>query len=190
MTGYRFNDSYARTGGVLGGSSSGSTPTAWGCLGYRNSAATHYGGYFTSYTSGTGFDDEGTGIGIGATGSLMGGWIKGKYYGAHVTGTRYALYTDGNSYTNGVSAVLQETDGVREAAYVPVSENVDVYASGVAELSDGNEASQRSKYSAENIRRDDGPVGAYAGFAGRFFAETHRIYLPAQRRALQQQPRT
>ncbi|MEO0080937.1 MAG: hypothetical protein ABIL25_01425 [candidate division WOR-3 bacterium] len=128
-------DDYGRTAGAFGGmilNSSGLIGT-WGALGYYSSTSARYGGYgTTAWTSGSG-----DGFGCGWYGGLMGGWLRGDVYGAHVKGNRYALYTDGNSYTNGVSAVLHNTGTKREATYVPTSVNVEVYASGISELKDG-----------------------------------------------------
>lgn len=148
VAGYRFDDSYNRTGGVIGGSSSGNPPSQWGSLGYRNSGGTHYGGYFTNYTSGSGFrrptpdnysGETRSGIGFGASSDFMGGWVQGDLYGLHLKGSRYASYTDGNAYINGVQTTLHENgDGERAFAFTNLSTDVTVMASGTGNLVSGS----------------------------------------------------
>ncbi|MBN2057063.1 hypothetical protein JW905_19200 [bacterium] len=127
---------YNRCGGTFGGYSAGSI---WGCLCYKNSANNSYGGYFTSYTSGSGkvVGDVVAGIGLSASGNLLGGWLRGETYGQYVRGKRYGQYVHGDTYTNGVVASIQETGGERLTVYAPASETIDIYAYGVAMLDAG-----------------------------------------------------
>ena len=148
VAGYRFDDSYNRGAGVFGGSSSANPPTQWGALGYRNSGATHYGGYFTNYTSGSGrrrptpenyLGETRQDIAFGAASTFMGGWVQGDLYGLHIKGSRYASYTDGDAYFNGVQAVLHNSDGENRAyAFTNLSTDVTVMASGTGRLEAGS----------------------------------------------------
>ncbi len=117
-------------GGVLGRLTMDVT---WGALGYVSSGNSYYGGAGSTAWNTGAYD----GFGCGWYGGLMGGWLKGNVYGATLSGPRYALYTTGNNYTSGYWAVMHNTGSHREAGYVPISTNVDVYASGVAELQNG-----------------------------------------------------
>ena len=127
-----------RSGGTFGADTSG---TPWGCLAYRNSGSNLYGGYFTSYTSGSGLaaeDEPAAGIGLGAVGDLMGGWVRGGYYGLFVRGSRYGQYVQGDSYISGCDAAIKRTkSGKRVVTYAPASESPDVYAYGIGQLSNG-----------------------------------------------------
>ena len=139
VAGYRYNDGYNRTGGIIGGSSTGNPPTAWGSLGYRNSAAVHYGGYFTSSTTGAGFMPEGVsaGVGSGSFGTLMGFWSRGGVFGFTSSGELYAAYHAGDVYTSGHQAELVRTGDERIAAYALTSTEVKVYDDGKAALVGG-----------------------------------------------------
>ncbi len=132
-----FNDNdLSRCGGVLGGQSSGSY---WGSLGYKNSSLTSYGGYFTSYTSGTGKNSQAsTGIGIGAWGDLIGADIHGKVYGVYAEGENYSMYSNGPVYKNNIDVHLQQNGtGTNTVLFTNVSTDVTVQTSGYATLSDG-----------------------------------------------------
>ncbi len=134
--GHNGND-YTRCGGVLGADWDG---VWWGSLGYKNSGGSTYGGYFSSYTSGTGKNKDGTavGIGMGAWGDLFGADIHGKVYGAYVEGSNYALYSKGDVFTNGMDVHLQETETPSMAVlYTNVSTDVTVQTSGFAALVGG-----------------------------------------------------
>jgi len=126
-----------RTGAVMG-----NDYYAWGALGYEISGgANDYGGYFTSYATGSGKSTEKTSVGIGVYGDLMGGWIRGNLYGLTLKGERYSLYVDGQTITNDV--IMNVTDvGETEkvVTYVPTTENPQIFLSGVGELSEGKAA--------------------------------------------------
>jgi len=130
---------YIRSGATFGAEPTGTTP--WGCLAYRNSGGNLYGGYFTSYTSGSGLaaeDEPAAGIGLGAVGDLMGGWVRGGYYGLFVRGSRYGQYVQGDSYFSGCIAGIKQTEsGKRVVTYAPASESPDVYAYGIGQLYNG-----------------------------------------------------
>lgn len=134
-TGYNYNDNN-RCGGVLGAQEQGSY---WGSLAYKSSGGTGYGGYFSSYSSGSGKSSQAfTGIGIGAYGDLMGADIHGTVYGTYTRGDNYALYADGDLYRNGLDIHLQ--DNGREqltVLYTSVSPSVSIQTSGFATLSAG-----------------------------------------------------
>jgi hypothetical protein len=134
-SGYNYND-YTRCGGVLGAEQSG---FYWGSLGYKNSGATSYGGYFTSYTSGSGKSSQADiGIGIGAWGDLMGADIHGKVYGVYAEGGNYAMYSNGVVFKNNLDVHLQENGTeTNTVLYTNVSTDVTVQTSGYATLSDG-----------------------------------------------------
>jgi len=157
--GYRFDDGNNRTGGVIGGSSSGNPPTQWGSLGYRNSAGTHYGVYGSSaYASGGGRarptpgglgEGQAAHMGLGIHGDLFGGWIRGNYGGLMVKGGElFSSYTDGIAINNAVSVTLSETGrgDERVASYSVQSMNVDIYDRGVERLDSG---SRRVEFSDE-----------------------------------------
>ncbi len=121
----------------------------WGCLAYKNSGNNSYGGYFTSYTSGSGLAADSrvaAGIGFGATGDLLGGWVRGENYGLFVRGVRYGQYVQGDSYISGCDATIRRTDsGKRVVTYAPASESADVYAYGIGQLCNGAAAIQFSQ---------------------------------------------
>ena len=134
--GFNYND-YSRCGGVLGAVEWGGY---WGSLGYKSSGLLTYGGYFTSYTSGTGKSSQpSTGIGIGAWGDLMGADIHGKVYGVYAEGENYATYSNGPVYKNNLDVHLQENGaGANTVLYTNVSTEVTVQTSGYATLTSGH----------------------------------------------------
>ncbi|MFH1120713.1 MAG: hypothetical protein V1775_12900 [Bacteroidota bacterium] len=134
-SGFNYND-YGRCGGILGAEQGG---FYWGSLGYKNSALTNYGGYFTSYTIGGGKSSQAnTGIGIGAWGDLMGADIHGKIYGIYAEGGNYAMYNNGVVFKNNLDVHLQENGTETSTVlYTNVSTDVTVQTSGYATLSDG-----------------------------------------------------
>jgi hypothetical protein len=143
--GYRFNDAN-RSGGVIGGSSTGNTPTAWGSLGYRNSGGTHFGMYGSAQNAtwgnnfGGGYmatDNILTGIGLGGYGGIMGGWTRGEVMGHVSAGELFASYNLGNEYTSGYTAEIVKVDDKRVAAYTMTSTDIKVYHDGVATLTNG-----------------------------------------------------
>ncbi|MFC1683811.1 hypothetical protein ACFL0G_06375, partial [Candidatus Zixiibacteriota bacterium] len=133
--GHNWND-FTRCGGTLGARYDGSY---WGSMGYKNSGSSTYGGYFTSYTSGTGKGDQAAlGIGLGAWGDLFGADIHGQVYGAYLEGGHYASYSNGDVFKNGMDVHLQETEELSMAVlYTNVSTDVTVQTSGFASLSGG-----------------------------------------------------
>lgn len=136
LAGYNPDD-YDRCGGVIGSRSDG---YVWGSLGYRSSGSTYYGGYFTSYTSGTGKDrkEAATGTGIGAWGDLLGADIHGNIYGTYTEGENYALFSDGAVINNGLEVHLQDNgSATRTVLYTNASTDVTVQTSGIAVLSGG-----------------------------------------------------
>ncbi|MDQ7780491.1 MAG: hypothetical protein RDV41_12415, partial [Planctomycetota bacterium] len=167
VAGYRFDDAYNRTGGVFGGSSSADPPTAWGSLGYRNSAGSHYGAYWTSSGSGGGFlgDNVQTGIGSGGYGGVMGGWVRGEVLGFTAAGELYASYNVGNEYTSGVQADIVTLPEKRVAVYANTSTDVKVYADGIAQLSDGTCEVKFAEAFAEVISKDSRPTVAITSLA-------------------------
>lgn len=139
VAGYRDNDPYYRGGGVIGGSSYSLLPT-WGSLGYKSSAGTHFGGYFTSSTTGSGKSPNEVMIncGIAAWGDLFGADIHGKIYGMFVEGGNYAIYSNGVTYKNNLDVHLQENgSNTFSVLYTSVSNEVTVQTSGVVALSNG-----------------------------------------------------
>jgi len=135
VAGYSYLD-YNRSGGCIGAYYSGSY---WGSLGYKNSGGSYYGGYFTSYTSGTGKEDQvSLGVGLGAWGDLFGADIHGKVYGAYVEGGNYGLYSHGTVFKDDLDVHLQHGRG-RETSvlYTNVSTDVTIQTSGFATLSGG-----------------------------------------------------
>jgi hypothetical protein len=134
-SGFNYND-FTRCGGILGAEQGGSY---WGSLGYKNSAGTGFGGYFSSYTSGGGKSNQAnTGIGIGAWGDLLGADIHGKVYGIYAEGENYAMFSNGPVYKNDLDVHLQENgSGINTVLYTNVSTDVTVQTSGYATLSSG-----------------------------------------------------
>jgi hypothetical protein len=111
----------------------------WGALGYKNSGLSTFGGYFSSYSSGTGKSTQAsTGIGIGAWGDLIGADIHGKVYGVYAEGENYALYSNGPVYKNNLDVHLQEnSSGTNTVLFTNVSSDVTVQTSGYSTLSGG-----------------------------------------------------
>jgi hypothetical protein len=135
VAGYSYID-YDRSGAGFGGKYSGTT---WGCMAYQRTGGSEYGGYFTSYTSGSGKDDgPQVNNGIGAYGDLFGADIHGKVYGAFIEGGNYACYENGTVFKNGLDVHLQE-NGTKENSvlYTNVSTDVTVQTSGYANLNSG-----------------------------------------------------
>jgi len=131
--GFNYND-YERSGGILGANSSGSY---WGSLGYKNSSNTTYGGYFTSYTSGSGDNIANSGNGIGAWGDLFGADIHGKIYGTYTEGENYGLFSNGKVFKNDLDVHLQKTGNENTILYTNVSTEVTIQTSGYASLING-----------------------------------------------------
>ncbi len=141
VAGYRYDDTYNRGGGVIGGSSSATTPTAWGSLGYKNSTGTHYGGYWTSSSTGTGYSANNAsvaGIGSGGYGDLLGTWSKGDLIGMITKGELFSQYNVGNVYTSGTQVDIVNTGNERIPAYSVTSREMLVYDRGYASMQ-GNE---------------------------------------------------
>jgi len=134
-SGFNYND-YNRCGGILGAEAGGAY---WGSLGYKNSANTGYGGYFTSSSSGGGKSSQAnTGIGIGAWGDLMGADIHGKVYGTYTEGENYAMYANGVVFKNNLDVHLQDNGtNTNTVLYTSVSTDVTIQTSGFATLSGG-----------------------------------------------------
>jgi len=136
VAGYQY-DGGTRNGGVFG---SDEYATYWGSLGYRTSSSMGYGGYFTSYTQGSGKSNQTTesGIGIGSWGSLMGADIHGKIYGMYVEGENYAMYSHGIVFKDNLDIHLQDNgSGTNTVLYTYVSTDVCIQTCGVATLSNG-----------------------------------------------------
>lgn len=167
ISGFNYND-YTRCGGILGAEWNG---VYWGSLGYRNSSGTEYGGYFSSYTTGSGKSDEvSVGIGMGAWGDLFGADIHGKIYGLYAEGDNFALYSHGVTYKDNVDVHLQE-NGTEERTvlYTSTSTDVTVQTSGKAVLNGGrasiafDPAFTRSLASEESLVITVTPVGESNG---------------------------
>jgi hypothetical protein len=136
VTGYSDND-YYRTGGVFGAQTAGSY---WGALGYKSSGNTTYGGYFTSYLTGSGKSGPQPmiGIGVGAWGDLMAADFHGKIYGIYSEGGNYAMFSHGVTYKDNLDVHLQEnSDGSNTVMYTNVSTDATIQTSGIATLSEG-----------------------------------------------------
>jgi len=129
----------SRSGGLIGSEYNASV---WGSLGYRDSGGTLYGGYFTSYTTGSGLREPGdeaeTGIGLGAWGDLLGADIHGHVYGTYTEGEHYGLFSHGAIVRDDLDVHLQKTESEETAVlFTNVSTDVSVYTSGTARLVDG-----------------------------------------------------
>jgi hypothetical protein len=137
-SGFNYMD-YTRCGGVLGAEQGG---YVWGSLGYKTSGSAYYGGYFTSYTSGTGKDSQANiGIGIGAWGDLIGADIHGKVYGIYAEGENYAMFSNGPIYRNNLDIHLQDNGtGTNTVLYTNVSTDATIQTCGVATLSNGTKS--------------------------------------------------
>ncbi len=129
--------SYIRSGGVLGANNVG---TIWGSLSYKNSGGTEYGGYFTTFTSGTGkVNDASIDVGLGAWGDLFGADIHGNIYGLFAEGNNYAMFANGDVYNNGLEIHLQQTEENQNTPlYTLVSEDAMVQTCGYATLNNGS----------------------------------------------------
>ncbi|MBW6461326.1 MAG: hypothetical protein K0B08_12210, partial [Bacteroidales bacterium] len=131
---------YSRSGGTIGGTYSGTTP--WGCLAYKNSSGSSYGGYFTSSTTGTGksYQSGNTqiNIGIGSWGDLFGADIHGNIYGIFTEGSHYGLFSNGHVFRNKLDVHLQQNeDQTNTVLFSNVSTDVTVQTSGYGQLSAG-----------------------------------------------------
>jgi len=129
-----------RCGGVLGSYSDAGGDRGWGALAYNDSGGNFYGGYFTSYTSGSGFmNNNGSpvGIGSGSYGGLVGSWSRGEIMGHISSGDLFADYNIGNSYTSGHHAEIVTVAEKRVAAYPMTSTEVMVYKTGRGKLENG-----------------------------------------------------
>jgi hypothetical protein len=129
-----------RSGGTIGGTYSGTTP--WGCLAYKNSSGSSYGGYFTSSTTGTGKSyqsgDTQINIGIGSWGDLYGADIHGNIYGTFTEGSHYGLFSNGHVFRNDLDVHLQQNeDQTITILFSNVSTDVTVQTSGYGQLSAG-----------------------------------------------------
>ena len=154
--GANYND-YDRCGGVIGSNYSG---TYWGSLGYTNSGGTNYGGYFTSSTTGVGFNSTGAmaaGIGYGGYGDMLGSWSRGEVAGQIVTGELFSSYNLGNTYTSGTQVELVNTGTEKTAAYSVTSREMTVYDKGFASLS-GNEVEVSFDRTYSKLLADERPV--------------------------------
>ncbi len=136
VAGFSYLD-YNRSGATFGGIHSGAAP--WGCLGYKTSGGTLYGGYFTTSGSGTGKSlTVMINSGISSWGDLFGADIHGKVYGAYLEGEDYASFANGNVFKNGLDIHLQkEENGEQVTLYTNVSTDVTVQTCGYANLSGG-----------------------------------------------------
>ncbi|MCF8368635.1 MAG: hypothetical protein K9G76_06300 [Bacteroidales bacterium] len=135
VAGYSYLD-YARSGGNFGGNNSG---TIWGSLAYKNSGNTSYGGYFTTYISGSGKDNQPQiNNGIGAYGDLFGADIHGKVYGAFIEGENYATFANGTVFKNGLDVHLQENGTNQNTVlYTSVATDATIQTSGYASITNG-----------------------------------------------------
>ncbi|MCX7955344.1 MAG: hypothetical protein N3A01_09195, partial [Bacteroidales bacterium] len=138
VVGYRFDQSYNRTGGTFGASST--SATAWGCLGYRTSVGIHVGVYGTSTGSGSGFLSTNYQIHVGGGfyGGLVGSWSRGELMGQISCGEAFASYNLGNEYTSGFQAQIISNNDKKIVAYNTVSTEMKVYHDGFAKLSNGS----------------------------------------------------
>lgn len=138
VAGYNYNDQN-RCSGVLGSNWSAGY---WGALAYRNSSNINYGGYFTSYTSGSGKSAQSgnsTGIGIGAWGDLMGADIHGGVYGLYVEGKHFSIYSKGPVVTDQPVIQLQDVGERQKAAtYTTASTEAVITIAGQGMLVNGS----------------------------------------------------
>jgi hypothetical protein len=135
VAGYSYLD-YNRSGGCFGGDQIGSP---WGSMGYQNSGGTEYGGYFTSWTTGTGKDDIAIGVGLGSWGDLFGADIHGRVYGTFTEGGNYGLYSHGAIFRDDLDVHLQHSkNSSTTVLYTNVSTDVTVQTSGFGTLSQGS----------------------------------------------------
>ena len=153
-TGFSYFD-YIRCGGVLGAHYSGDV---WGSLAYCNGGMNYYGGYFTSYTTGTGKSgvEPKIGIGMGAWGDLFGADIHGKVYGAYIEGENYALFSHGDVYKDKLDIHLQKNaGGTNDVLYTNVSADVTVMTSGTTTLSGGKASVSFDPVFASTVSKDE-----------------------------------
>jgi hypothetical protein len=149
MAGYSWLDD-GRSGSTFGSNIGGSI---WGCLGYKNSGNSYYGGYFTTSTTGSGKSSEVmTHSGIGAWGDLFGADIHGKIYGIYAEGENYAMYSHGITYKDNLDVNLQENgNGTNTPLYTSTSTDVTVMTSGTATLSGGKASISFDKSFSESV---------------------------------------
>gem|GEM_PF-1202143 len=136
VAGYSYLD-YNRSGGNFGAKQDG---TSFGILSYKNSSGTIYGGYFTSYTTGTG-KSPGTYInsGIGSWGDLFGADIHGKVYGTYTEGENYGLFANGKVFRNDLDVHLQkDASGKNQALYTHVSTDATIMTAGTGVIHAGS----------------------------------------------------
>jgi len=128
---------FGRSGSTFG--YSGLYSTVWGCLAYNRSDGTRYGGYFTTYTTGTGKDSEPKiNNGIGAWGDLFGADIHGKVYGTYTEGENYAMFSNGTVYKNNLDVHLQKNNkGENKVLYTNVSIDATVQTMGYVTINNG-----------------------------------------------------
>jgi hypothetical protein len=126
-----------RCAGIIGNSGSG---TAWGTLGYRNSAGTIFGAYFTAAAgTGTGFsaDNSSSGVGSGTYSDFLGSITKAKVIGQINIGELMASYNLGNEYTSGYSANIINGANGKTVAYAATSTELKIYGDGQSKLDNG-----------------------------------------------------
>lgn len=128
-----------RSGGTLG-LGPDQEGDVWGCLGYKDSGGSKFGGYFTSDWSGSGKNsDVSINIGLASWGDLFGATIRGNIYGLFAEGKKYALYANGDVYHNGADIHLQKSKNNKNIPlYTMVSEEAMVQTCGYARLYNGD----------------------------------------------------
>jgi len=158
VAGYTWLDD-DRSGATFGAKASGTSNVPWGCLSYQRTGGTEYGGYFTSYTSGTGKSSEvKINNGIGVFGDLFGADIHGEVYGAYIEGENYATYSNGTVYKNDLDVHLQKNDkGENEVLYTNVSTDATVQTMGYVTIS-GGKASIAFDEAFSQIVSDQSPI--------------------------------
>ena len=139
VTGYVGASPADQAGGIFG---SYSDASAWGSLAYTSSSSSHYAGYFTStsFGSGTGKSQAGTfsNIGIGVWGDLIGADIHGNVYGLYAQGANYSVYANGDVYRTGADVHVQENaSGENSVMYTLVSTEMVVQTYGIGTLQKG-----------------------------------------------------
>jgi len=150
--GYSYLD-YNRSGGSFGSNYSG---TSWGSLAYKNSTGNIYGGYFTTYTQGSGKDNlPKINNGIGAWGDLFGADIHGKVYGAYIEGENYATFANGDTYRTGLDIHLQENgSSASTVLYTAVATDATIQTSGYAIVSNGKATVSFDQYFTSAVSGD------------------------------------
>lgn len=139
VAGWNYNDDI-RTAGVFGAQYSA---VYWGALGYKNSAGSTYGGYFTSSTTGGGkfssYSGPVEGIGVGAWGDLMGADIHGGVYGLYAEGGHFAIYSKGPVFSDQPAVHLQDVgEAARAVTYASASTDATVMSSGQGRMVNGH----------------------------------------------------